>query len=238
MKRFRERNANKLMNILKTNYGQEVKRKFFVHDYQELNNIINEFINVFDNNFEQYNNNLYSNLRTLHIVINRTKNNEYEGEYNEYENTIYISIPSSEEYQVNSQVRDTLFHELLHVASTNVNKKYSGFDHQVNITGTKKIGRGINEGYTEYLLLKYFTPNHTYNYYNEEVRITKELEKIIGKEKMIDYYFTGNLYKLIKDLSKNNEYSQIIDLIKDIDYLALRDKEKVLDKVKKRGNKS
>ena len=236
MKRFSKRNEDKLMNKLYNYRGQEPKGRLITHNYRELNEIITEFINTFNDKFEKYNNNLYNNLRSLYIVINRTTSDEYEGEYKDYENTVYISIPNNEEYQVNDQVRDTLFHELLHVASTNVLKNYSGFDHEVNITGTRKIGRGINEGYTEYLLLNYFNPSDPTTYYEDEIRIIKELEKLLGKDKMIEYYFTGNLYNLITDLSKENDYSPIIELVKDIDYLALRDQEKVLNKVKKRGS--
>ena len=235
MKKLKEKLTNKIMDKLSKYRGQEPKKELIIHDYEELSNIVNEFISIFNNNFENYNNNLYNNLQTLHIVVNRTPNDEYEGEYKQDENILYLSIPRNEVYHVNEQVRDTIMHELLHVASANRNKRYSGFDHEINVTGTRKMGRGINEGFTEYLLLEYFNPSNKVSYYADEVRIVKEIEKIIGREKMIEYYFTGNLYDLIKDLSKNNDYSPVIDLIKDIDYLVIKDKEKVIENVKRRG---
>ena len=52
---------------------------------------------------------------------------------------------------------------------------------------------------------------------------------------MIEYYFNGNLYDLIKDLSKDNDFASTIYLLKDIDYLVIRNKEEVINNVKKRG---
>ncbi len=235
MKKFSERNIEKIMKLLENQRGQEPKTELILHNYQELNDIVKEFITIFNSHFEKYNNNLYNNLRDLHIVINRSPSNDYEGEYSDIENTIYLSIPRNEEYEVNEQVKDTLFHELLHVASNNYIKKYSGFDHRLNIFGAKRMGRGINEGFTEYLLLNYFSKHDTSTFYNDEMRIIKEIENIVGKEKMIEYYFNGNLYDLIKDLSKDNDFASTIYLLKDIDYLVIRNKEEVINNVKKRG---
>ncbi len=235
MKKLREKMTNKILYKLEKNRGVEPKQELSLPNFKEFNKLILEFIEIFNNYFEKYNTNLYNNLNTLHIVVDHSPNNEYEGEYDAQHNTIYVSIPIGKEYKVNKEVKDTLFHELLHLASNNKHKKYSGFNHDVNVLGAKKLGRGINEGYTEYLLIKYFRPNTNGGFYNDEMRIVKELEKIIGEDKMIDYYFNGNLYDLILDLSKNNNYEEIISLIKDIDLLALRNKEELIDKVKNRG---
>lgn len=235
MKKLQEIITNKIMNKLSKYRGQEQKIELIIHNYGELNDIVKNFVDTFNKYFEKYNNNLYNNLRTLHIIVDRSPSNDYEGEYKDYKNTLYVSIPVDEEYEVNDQVRETIYHELLHVASSNIYKKYSGFDHELNVTGAKKIGRGINEGFTEYLLLNYFIPNTKTDFYKDEVRIVKEIEKIIGKDKMIEYYFTGNLYDLIKDLSKNYNYSSTIDLIKDIDRLVIKNKEEVIETVKRRG---
>ena len=235
MKKLHEKMTTKILYKLEKNRGVESKQELVLPNFKEFNKPILEFIEVFNKYFEKYNANLYNNLSNLHIVVNHSYGNEYEGEHDDKHNAIYISIPIGRKYELNEEVKDTLFHELLHVASNNIQKNYSGFHHDINILGAKTLGRGINEGYTEYLLIKYFRPNTISNFYYDEIRIVKELEKLIGKDKMIDYYFNGNLYDLILDLSKNNNYEEIISLIKDIDLLVLNNKEEVINKVKNRG---
>jgi len=235
MKKLREKMTTKILYKLEKNRGVEPKQELVLPNFKEFNILFLEFIETFNKYFEKYNTNLYNNLNNLFIIVNHSPRNEYEGEYDDQHNIIYISIPIGKEYKVNEEVKDTLFHELLHVASHNKNKQYSGFNHDLNILGAKTLGRGINEGYTEYLLLKYFRPNSISGFYYDEIRIVKELEKIIGKDKMIDYYFNGNLYDLIIDLSKNNNYEEIISLIKDIDLLVFNNKEELMNKVKNRG---
>ena len=235
MKKLHEKMTTKILYKLEKNRGVEPKQELVLPNFKEFNILFLEFIKTFNKYFEKYNTNLYNNLNNLFIIVNHSSRNEYEGEYDDQHNIIYISIPIGKEYKVNEEVKDTLFHELLHVASHNKNKKYSGFNHDLNVLGAKTLGRGINEGYTEYLLLKYFRPNSISGFYYDEIRIVKELEKIIGKDKMIDYYFNGNLYDLIIDLSKNNNYEEIISLIKDIDLLVFNNKEELMNKVKNRG---
>ena len=106
----------------------------------------------------------------------------------------------------------TIFHELLHMASTRIKdgKDYCGFDLD------SIIGTGINENYTDYLLEKYFIKEQEYD---RKRLLLDELELIVGEEKLEDMYFKADLPSLIKELSKYNETKDVIKLIYDYDSL-------------------
>ena len=91
--------------------------------------------------------------------------------------------------------KSALFHELLHLASNNINinNESTGLKYML-----KKvcIGSSINEGYTELLLERYF--NDIYDeddldIYEFERIMSGSLETIAAKEKMETCYFTSDL---------------------------------------------
>lgn len=120
--------------------------------------------------------------------------------------------------------RYTISHELLHMATTRVDKEnniiFSGF-RQTFIKNHKTIGIGINEGYTELVNSRYFKTNHhTKTKYELEVAICKSLEIIIGKEKMEKFYFEADLHSLINCLKQYDAEENIISFIKKMDFVT------------------
>src|SRR5574344_53220 len=132
------------------------------------------------------------------------------GEYDAIKNIISTKY-SSKDTSIN--------HELLHLASTYSNKKVYqiGFFQKAN--KNPQIGNGINEGYTNLLDKRYFNFNNPYCY-PIETKIMETIELIIGKEKMEQYYFSGDLYQLIKDLEKYLFHSDIMSFIISMDYFT------------------
>lgn len=121
-----------------------------------------------------------------------------------------------------------LSHELIHAASShkNKNKIIVGFN-QCNMLrpNSSNIGRGINEGYTDYISNKYIVDKNLnikgvdvgYNY---EVIIAQIIELIVGKEKMINMFFQGDLEGLIKELSKYQDELKVKQFILDLDTIS------------------
>ena len=116
----------------------------------------------------------------------------------------------------------TINHELFH-ASTTINDKdtemiYCGFQQISN--KKKKIGEGLNEGYTQYLTEKYFGKENSLNTaYTYEKRIAETLEIIVGKEKMQSLYFNANLHGLVEYLKKYAPEYDIYKFISTLDFL-------------------
>ena len=111
--------------------------------------------------------------------------------------------------------KDVLSHELMHAASSfdYNDKRGTGF-HQ-------KIGVGINEGYTDLISQRYFCKDintaeieggYPYNKVVSEI-----VETIIGKQKMLDLYFHGNLKGLVEELSKYQSEDKVKQFILDLD---------------------
>ena len=121
-----------------------------------------------------------------------------------------------------------LSHELIHAASAhkNKNKINVGFN-QYNILkpNSSYIGRGINEGYTDYISNKYIV-DKILNIkgmdagYNYEILIAQIVELIIGKEKMMNMFFQGDLEGLIKELSKYQDELKVKQFILDLDTIS------------------
>lgn len=117
-------------------------------------------------------------------------------------------------------------HELMHAASSFKNDKQIivGFSQRYN-NMQLNIGNSINEGYTqlladEYLIdknLKITGKNVAYDY---EVSAAKLVELIVGKDKMINMYFHGDLEGLIKELSKYQDEIKVKRFILDLDMIT------------------
>ena len=200
-----------------------------------LQELIDVFIKTLENNFLKENLILmYNNLSTLKIqnknIIRRVvlgifKDNITTGEYYLYENIIsllpivkndilikYIGM-SLDEYVEN------LYHELLHMSSTIIDKKkqisYSGFYHN------KEIGIALDDAYTEIILSRLFNINEKYLSYEYEISITRIIEEIVTKERMTNLYFTANLYDLVKTLEEYNSRENIINFILELDKIYI-----------------
>ena len=117
---------------------------------------------------------------------------------------------------------DTIYHELFHMLSSfnDNNIVYSGFK-QSNKNNKTFIGKGINEGYTQFLKERYFGFNQREQYfYLVEKHIVKHIEIIIGQRKMEELYSEANLPRLVNELEKFDHKKNIEELIEAIDYLS------------------
>ena len=104
----------------------------------------------------------------------------------------------------------SLNHELLHLLSSYYDEEkdilYSGFE-QTSKSGN--MGEAFNEGYTEYQNGEIFHVNVNDTIYVYEIIIIKLLEQVIGKSRMKDLYFHGDLYNFINELAKYTNISNI-----------------------------
>ena len=143
------------------------------------------------------------------------------------------------------KIETTIYHELFHMASSifKDGKKISGF-HQTSWKGD--IGKGINEGYTEFLTQRYFTHDiTTAGAYYYHVLIAEKLEQIVGQEKMQSLYLNANLKGLIDELKQYASEEEVMRFISDTDFLIshMHDNEshshvrKMIEKCYKRINR-
>lgn len=119
--------------------------------------------------------------------------------------------------------KGVLIHELHHSMSSYYSSKavYSGF-HQFNIQNNIDIGVGLNEGYTEYLTEQYCQKNsipNIKNIYTIPKKYAMIIESIIGQNKMVEFYLTGDLKGLINELSSYESAENTITFLLDLDKL-------------------
>lgn len=112
-----------------------------------------------------------------------------------------------------------LYHELFHVLSSFETKRFCflGFA-LVDKYYKNSLGRGLNEGYTEFLSIRYFGYSKI-DCYTIYVYIASFLEMIIGKEKMETWYSEANQTALIEEVSKYSSKEMVIKFLKNIDYI-------------------
>ncbi len=205
----------------------EIEKPIILHNINKIETFpfINEYyrplIEDFYNNLikevkKEYLSSFYQNITSLTIEEKRGFINTLitlftSGSYDYYDNKINI-YPFQERYC------DIIRHELLHM-STRKNDKdkcHIGF---LQVQKEIYIGNALNEGYTEIMCKRLqndyqITPSYKYPFI-----IAQIIEKIVGKEKMKELYFTSNLYELTNILTKYNTISNIKDFLIDTDYI-------------------
>jgi len=185
-------------------YARKVAKCLFV--FQTILEHENVDLNIFYNNLKSLKINQSNFIQKILNKINKRS-----GWYSPDDNEI--------NYVDRLEAKDTIFHELLHAASSIEDKEesisFSGFE-QINCERWQKIGRALNEGYTELLNQRYFSPVR--DVYTMEVTIAKMIERIVGREKMTEMYFQANLKGLINELSKYNE--NILEFLGHLDFLS------------------
>lgn len=149
--------------------------------------------------------NFYENLKTLKIT-ERERNlltklrkilfkNYTAGSYLSDKNQIIVYKNSNErrisEKQHQIEQEGIVNHELLHTASSSEKRLINKTGFQLSIDNRYEIGRGINEGYTERLNLKYFSPEKKPRAYITLRFLSEGIEKIVGTKNMEKMYFDG-----------------------------------------------
>ena len=179
---------------------------------------IKEFENkLYENIPTEYLNNYYTNIKDLKYYNNPNDLNKF------FDNKGYYSINANRMVNISSH-KHIKFHELIHMAASN--NKYSGFS-------DGKTAIGITEGYTEYLVLKLFEDDiETMFAYSKEIEVIEVLNKIIGENKMMKYYFTNDLESLKQDLCNIWGTEKNVDkLINDIDIFTRTKEYEKLDDI-------
>ena len=197
---------------------------------QEFKNVIEEKMNhidlsLFHNNVDQVT--VYMKNFKLNNFIYR---NSISGIYDSKTNSIEID---------KSDYLDTIDHELMHMASShydqNNKKSYCGF-HQRSTGINSSIGKGLNEGYTELLIDRYFRSDKVKGLsYHFEKQIASNLETIIGQDKMEQFYMSANLYGLVEELKQYKTEEEVLKFISDVDFMLFyRDEKHLLPTVEKK----
>lgn len=226
--KYKIRKGYKPKNIKKVVLPPEIECKFKQAEFSQIDNekirkLLERFTKIMMKNcsFEDLTI-LFNNINTLKIhcksfkILNLIFNTNYAGEYNTITNTININ---------DEEIKKDIFHELLHMASSFYKNGvvFSGFS-QLRFSS---IGDGLNEGYTELLCRRYFVKDEVEDSYKYLTFVSKKLEKIVGKDKMLSLYLNANLFGLINDLKEYATEEEIMCFIKNTDFIY-----KYLDKEK------
>lgn len=136
-------------------------------------------------------------------------------------------------------VSERLMHELLHMSSNKANGLVDG----LSITTINKklhgtTGKGLNEGYTELINSRYFAMQEYYSAYRKEMILAAGIEKLVGKDLMLDAYFKYTLFDLLVELNNYaDSESDSLNIINRIDTLNMleeyNEREKIFTDVKK-----
>ena len=192
-----------------------------------LSNINDEILfsvlDIFSKNHYMYSDILYYNLQTVEKEINLDTNN-ISGSY----------ILTKDQNSISYETLDDAYHESLHCASTFIDKEkdiiYSGFS--VCIGDKITFGEGITDGYIELLCQRDLHNNKVVNCYDKEKdncqiaycysnAIARQLEIIIGKEKMEELFFKVGLKGLIEFLSQYKSSDEVLNFIRNCDAAVL-----------------
>lgn len=121
---------------------------------------------------------------------------------------------------INILSKADLFHEFLHFASDKNCEGIVMVGFEYSDKNNKRLGRGLNEGYTQLLTNRYSrsADNMFVEFYT--MNIVEKLEEVIGREKMGDLYFNGNLFDIINELTELSSKEEAKQFILDLDELC------------------
>lgn len=210
-------------NINKVSLPPELTQEYSDIDIEKLasqrfGNAVIEFAKVIIDKFPlKVLTNFYNNLNELKI---NPKNFDFENLILKT-NTAAAYNTKKNKIEVNGDnYKSTIYHELFHMASSTYKDGicYSGFK---QATFKVNLGTGLNEGYTQLLTQRYFSYNEeVFGPYKFEVEIAREVEKIVGKEKMEELYLHSNLLGLINELKSYASADEIMKFISGLDFLS------------------
>lgn len=194
--------------------NEELVRQQFGNSILNFANTVKERIPNADLTF------LYNNLQSLNVACKSLKLYNFifkkgtAGTYDVKKNEIVVR---EDDYL------ETIDHEMFHMASSVFRKsdgmRFCGFS-QSRLKTLKKIGDGINEGYTQLLSERYFgDKDGVAGAYPLEVHLVEKLEQIIGKDKMEYMFFRADLNGLIQTLKQYDSEENIMKFISGVDFL-------------------
>lgn len=195
--------------------GLEIDKKLIAE--KELSEEIMIFVERLLSNFEEKDLvNFYNRINGVNVSLGINNfidlyNSFYaRGEYVPSDNKINI-------FKIKNKY--TIFHELFHMASSKYNEKTDicGFSYLDN---KNEFGDGLNEGYTDHLVVRYFGDLFEADIsYEFEELVASKLEEIIGKDLMECAYLNANLSAVIIELQKYSERKDILKFIRKLDIL-------------------
>ena len=185
-------------NIISYEFSEEIAKfaRIMTTNFSSENLVI-LYNNINDLKIEKiYMNEFLEHIKNI-IFKRGTKDLNVAG-YNVFLNRVRIE----EEY-----VDIDMPHELFHMASSVYDKE-------------KKV-LYINEGYTEWMVAKYYdesilSDSTSYKYL---CNVARNLDEIVGKDKMENLYLKANLKGLVEELVKYNSYDNVMHFISATDYL-------------------
>lgn len=202
-----------------------IEKENITGDYDECNRIEEKYlvyIDYFVNKLSQYVDirDTYYDKNILTLGID--KGNIINVIRGLFRNELLIADYSITSNKINLYARhnieNSIYHELLHMASSIYDKekevRKSGF-----FEGTKEysVGYGIDEGYTEYLNIKYFSSERKCYLY--EIIISRLVELIVSKNKMQKLYFKADLVGLCSSLAGYSTEKSVKNFIFKSDYI-------------------
>ncbi len=126
-------------------------------------------------------------------------------------------------------------HELIHAASSfkDGRKITTGFCQYYIKPFMSVVGIGLNEGYTEVLSNRYVVDkklivNGKDTGYKYQRAVAELVELIVGRDKMINMYFHGDLEGLIKGLSRYQDEMKVKEFILDLDTITKTRRDKTI----------
>lgn len=198
-------------------FGEEVSyfAQLMVDNFPSKN-LIMLYNNINELKINTVNENINNKKETLkNFIFKRGSSSITGASYSSFHNKISIPETGGE---------TELPHELFHMATSfrdkDKNVNFCGFE-QTNKNIHQIIGTGINEGYTELMVSKYYGND----YLSDSVSyillrtIAEVIEGIIGREKMEKFYLNANLNSLVNELSLYAEYDDVLRFISSMDFL-------------------
>lgn len=189
-------------------------KEYDIND-KEYNKELNNFVKTMENNFNKEELSVMSNnienlkikeksLKITSIIIK----GKVCGTYSSNSNKIVIDKYTS--------FKDTVYHELLHMASTTKNNKCYNVGFCMRIS-TYKFGEKLNEGYTDIMANRYFNSPISYKI---EVIIIQFIEMLIGQKEMEKLYLQSDLKGLVEILKKYTSEKEISSFICALDNIG------------------
>lgn len=222
---YRLRKDYKSKNITKVALPPELTSKYSEVDTSKLattkfGQAITKFTETIIKNFSAEDlTNFYNNVNTLKVksknffISDLFFNSNTAGQYDAKKNEISVEEDT---------VEISIYHELFHMASSTYKngRVYSGFHQPPVKINDSGFGQGINEGYTELLTQRYFqTDSPVTAAYRYHVTIAKQLEKVVGQEKMKSLYLNCDLMGLIDELKQYTSTDEVMKFISNTDFL-------------------
>lgn len=185
--------------------------------FKEYNKIFENFENILKEKLPHCSHSgFYQNVKKLKFSTKSSLaeriylrySSDINAKYDVKKNKLSLFQKQFENTKLESDKDSIVNHELLHMSTARKdgNHYFCGFE-QIDRKSKCLIGRGLNEGYTELINQRYFsttTPvkGGTEIAYLNEQWIAYGIEMLVGKEKMEELFFNGDLDGLLTEMSK------------------------------------